>query len=357
MTVRERREPGPREHGETEPRERGGSASGAATDPGPLPQPAPRAARGSSGGDRPVDMRGSTGGNPSTATPDPAAVTPAGSLRTSVILTTYNHPTLLEYALLGYARQTAQDFELIVADDGSGPETRAVIERLRPSLPYHLGHVWQPDTGFHKARAVNLAVLASRGAYLVFSDGDCIPAATFLESHLRAARPRRYVVGGFVRLSQAQSESIDADAVAAGVYERWVSVAQRLELIATHAKSLAYILANKRRKPKFYGLNFSVSRTDFYAVNGFDNTYHNCGREDSDLRNRMQLLGLRATSLWHRSGVFHQHHVPHHSRQGWRGVVEYYDRKDLAPESPAGLRELAAEAPDPGRDAGLCEGP
>ena len=44
-----------------------------------------------------------------------------------VIVATYNQPRALSMALDGYARQTSRDFELIVAYDGSGPETRAVI--------------------------------------------------------------------------------------------------------------------------------------------------------------------------------------------------------------------------------------
>jgi glycosyltransferase involved in cell wall biosynthesis len=46
----------------------------------------------------------------------------------SVLISTYNEPQWLEWVLLGYARQTFADFEMIVVDDGSGPETRARVE-------------------------------------------------------------------------------------------------------------------------------------------------------------------------------------------------------------------------------------
>jgi glycosyltransferase involved in cell wall biosynthesis len=263
--------------------------------------------------------------------------------RASVIVTTYNQPAALERTLLGYARQDASDFELVIADDGSGPQTAALIARYMGILPFPLLHVWQPDEGFRKSRAVNLAVLRSHADYLIFSDGDCIPEKRFISDHLAVAAPRHYVVGGHVRLSRQQTEALTADDVRSGRFETWVTPRQRASLLATHLKSLAYIALRKRRKPKFFGLNFSVDRAGFTRVNGFDMNFENSGREDSDLRNRMQLAGLSARSLWYRPGVFHQHHPPHNQRLGWTDVAAYYNRQDIRPEAPQGLRELEAE--------------
>jgi glycosyltransferase involved in cell wall biosynthesis len=261
----------------------------------------------------------------------------------SVILTTYNQPAVLERTLLGYARQSTLDFELVIADDGSGPQTAALIARYKDQLPFPLVHVWQPDDGFRKARAVNLAVLRSHTDYLIFSDGDCIPEQRFIADHLAAAAPCQYIVGGHIRLSEAQTHALTTDDVRSGRFESWASPVQRWSLLSTHAKSLLYIQLRKRRKPKFFGMNFSVDRPSFLRVNGFDMNFQNSSREDSDLRNRMQLAGIAPRSLWHRPGVFHQSHPPHQTRLGWRDVASYYNRRDLRPEAPQGLRELEAE--------------
>ena len=263
--------------------------------------------------------------------------------RVSVLLSTYNHPDLLRRSLLGFAHQSTRDFEVVVADDGSGPETRKVIESFQGSFPVRLLHVWQPDDGFHKSRAVNRATLQSRGSYLLFSDGDCVPSLTLIEEHLAVARPGHYVVGGFIRLSKAQTDALVDSDVVGGELHRLLTPAQRLDLYVTHLKSLAYIAVNKSRKPKIYGLNFSLHRDDFFRVNGYDETYHNSAKEDSDLRNRMQVAGLRAISLWHRPGVFHQDHPPHEMRIAWRDAHAYYHRADLPAEAPIGLRELQNE--------------
>ncbi len=44
-------------------------------------------------------------------------------MKMSVILSTYNAPQWLEKVIWGYAVQTHQDFELVIADDGSKLET------------------------------------------------------------------------------------------------------------------------------------------------------------------------------------------------------------------------------------------
>jgi hypothetical protein len=206
-----------------------------------------------------------------------------------------------------------------------------------------VSHVWQPDDGFRKARALNRAVVRSSGGHLIFSDGDCIPSQTFVQEHLEASRPETLIVGGHIRLTEEETLRLTADDVLSGRVEELVTPADRAHLLWMHMKSLVYIAIKKRRKPKFYGLNFSLDRASFYRVNGYDSTYHNLAREDSDLRNRLQLGGIRARSLWHRARVFHQYHPPHFARLGWREGVAYYDRDDLQPEAPDGIREIEAE--------------
>ena len=46
-----------------------------------------------------------------------------------VIISTYNNPAWLEKTLWGYLCQDRMADEIIIADDGSGEETRMLIER------------------------------------------------------------------------------------------------------------------------------------------------------------------------------------------------------------------------------------
>ena len=59
----------------------------------------------------------------------------------SVIVTTYNREDALDAALRSLSHQTDRYFEIVIADDGSRPETARVIDQWRARLPVPLKHV------------------------------------------------------------------------------------------------------------------------------------------------------------------------------------------------------------------------
>ena len=65
----------------------------------------------------------------------------------SVIVTTYNRPLALERVLQGLSLQTDSDFEVVVADDGSGPQTKDVLAHWEKNPKFRLTHAWQEDLG------------------------------------------------------------------------------------------------------------------------------------------------------------------------------------------------------------------
>jgi glycosyltransferase involved in cell wall biosynthesis len=263
--------------------------------------------------------------------------------RVSAIINTYNQPRLLDLALRGWARQTLRDWELVIADDGSKPETAALIDSHRQHFSVPLIHVWQPDVGLTRARAVNRALLASHGEVLVFSDGDCIPPPHHLQLYLDTVRPGSFVVGGHIRLDQATSATITPEMIARGDVERLVRRRDRARLWVRHVSSLVHIARHKLRRPRMLGLNFAAARDSVFRVNGFDQTFVNSGKDDSDLRNRFVVGGIRPISLWHRSIVVHLWHPTSKGRGRWKGAIAYCNRENLQPVAPIGLRELAAE--------------
>jgi glycosyltransferase involved in cell wall biosynthesis len=263
--------------------------------------------------------------------------------RASILLATRNLPRLLDLVLEGYARQSCVDFELLIADDGSGPKTREVIDRHTRRFPTPIVHVWQPDEGYRRAEAMNRAAIRSRAEWLLFSRGDCIPSRTFVEEHLAASGRHTYAVGGHIGLAPEHTAEITRETVRSGAFESLGTRAERLRVWSTHLKSLAYITFDARREPKLQGLSLSVDRESFFRVNGFDHTYRERGREDSDLRSRMQLAGVRARSLWHRGRVFHLHGPTRDAQPAPEEDAEYRARPDLEAEAAFGLRELESE--------------
>ncbi len=225
--------------------------------------------------------------------------------RLSVVLSTFEQPNALAFALLGYRRQSFRDFELVVADDGSGEETRAVVEEFRRSSDFPILHVRQENRGFRKARIVNRGVLASGGRTLVLTDGDCIPHSRFVEVHAERCRRNTFCTGGHVMLPAEYCLGLTREDVAGGAYEARIAPADARRCRVMHWKNVLGIWLGNLRKPKVYGRNISVDRDLFYAVNGFDENFDGFGREDSDLRNRLRRSGARPVSLWGRAWVFH----------------------------------------------------
>lgn len=227
----------------------------------------------------------------------------------SVIVATYNRPNSLRLCLEGFARQTDLDFEMLIADDGSDPDTPEMVNKFAEASPYPIEFVTQKHTIFRKTRVVNKAVARSRGRRLMFCDGDCIPYHNYMAVHKKHLRPKAFNVGGYIRLTIPQSLSLNPERVRAGDHERISSFfKQRAYLYKVHVNNLFYRLIRKKYKPKILGGNFSLHREDYYLVNGYDERYQGFGAEDSDMRNRLRNNGLVGTSIWNKAFICHLDH-------------------------------------------------
>ena len=92
--------------------------------------------------------------------------------RLTVVISTYNHLRPLELCLAGFRNQTVPPGEILIADDGSGPDTRALIARLLPTLPCPARHIWHEDKGFRKNIILNRCLAEAKGDYLVLTGTD-----------------------------------------------------------------------------------------------------------------------------------------------------------------------------------------
>lgn len=232
----------------------------------------------------------------------------------TIIFSTYNQPEWLRKTLLGFAAQDRTDFEVVVADDGSRDDTRALIDTLRSRLPYELQHVWQPDDGFRKCEILNAAIRASRADYLVFTDGDCIPRGDFVASHLRLRQPGRFLSGGYFKLPMATSTAIQPDDIASGrCFElAWLRrhgvpfQARNLKLWARDG--IATVLDRmSTARPSWNGHNSSGWKADLVKVNGFDERM-GYGGEDRDIGERLENIGVRGLRIRYRAIALHLDH-------------------------------------------------
>lgn len=261
--------------------------------------------------------------------------------RVSVILSIFDQPNAFTFSLLGYRRQSATDFELVIADDGSDEETKAIVERFKRECPFPIKHVWQKNQGYRRAKIANEAVKISEGRVILLSDGDCIPHRDFVKVHSEYCREGSFCTGGYVRLSPEFCQTLDEARIASGEFEGQLTSGDRWRFRVTHWKSTFGVLVGNQRKPKVYGCNISVDRDVYYAINGYDENFDGFGKEDSDLRNRLRRFGAKPVSLWGRAWVYHvddvidpkirQRRIPR------RKDTVYYYRKNVPVRCENGL--------------------
>lgn len=259
--------------------------------------------------------------------------------RLSVIISTYNQPRWLLHCLTGFTHQSPRETELIIADDGSGPETAAIIESFRPPPGMSLVHLWQDDDGFRKCTILNKAIVAASSDYLVFTDGDCIPRGDFLSTHLGQRAPGRFLSGGYVKLPRGVSNAICGVDIEHGRHAdpRWLTAKgfvagrQRLKLLPPGLIASALDRLSPARA-SWNGHNASGWKCDLLAVNGFDERMR-YGGEDRELGERLVNAGVRGKRIRFRTTVVHLDH----------------DRPYIEQRSLAANREIRLETREKGR--------
>jgi glycosyltransferase involved in cell wall biosynthesis len=235
-------------------------------------------------------------------------------MKLAVIVTTYNRPDALAAVLDGYLAQNDRDFELIVADDGSTPETAAVVQRYASRAPFALRHVWQEDQGFRAAAIRNQAVAATDADYVIFTDGDCVPARAYVSQHRRLAETGWFLSGNRVLLSAAFTHKVleQQIAIQSWNWADWVRARGRGEVNRIMPLvRLSDGVFRKRHPQQWKGVktcNLSAWRSDLVRVNGLDESYAGWGLEDSDLVIRLLHAGVKHKSARFAAPVFHLWH-------------------------------------------------
>jgi glycosyltransferase involved in cell wall biosynthesis len=232
----------------------------------------------------------------------------------SVIVTTYNRPDALAAVLRSLSRQTDRDFELLVADDGSGTETAGLVTEWSARMPVRLKHIWHPDRGFRLAEIRNRAIRASEGTYCIFLDGDCIARPDFVAAHRRLAEPGWFVTGNRMLLSCELTERILRDGLEPERwgFANWVTArarrgVNRLEpLLDLRLGGLRKLRARQWRGAR--GSNMGFWRGDLDTVDGFDAAFSGWGREDSDIFIRLIRAGVLRKDGRFATGVLHLWH-------------------------------------------------
>jgi len=276
----------------------------------------------------------------------------------SVIVTTYNREDALAAVLRSLARQTDRDFEVLVADDGSGPATAATVQAWKSKVGHRVEHVWHEDKGFRAGEIRNRAVLAARGDYIVFLDGDCLVRPDFIAQHRKLAEPRAFVTGNRILLSPDLTSRVLREGLAPEIWSFGRFIAERLRGGINRLSALLHLPLGPLRQIRAKewkgarSCNLAIWRRDLDTVDGFDADYSGWGKEDSDLIVRLINAGIARKDGNFATGVIHLWH-----KEADRSALSENERKLAELLKGRGIRAKRGMSalrvdPLPAREAG-----
>ncbi|QJD95327.1 glycosyltransferase [Mucilaginibacter robiniae] len=232
----------------------------------------------------------------------------------AVLISTYNWPQALDLVLLSLLQQTRQPDEILIADDGSKPETRELIDQFRTRFTIPVKHVWQKDKGFRKCLILNKAVKEGTSDYIIEIDGDIIVNAKFVSDHIAAARKGYFVQGSRAMLTDEKTQEIiktrqiNFHSLSPGVYSRFNAV--RIPALSV------FFNPNPRSSWNVKGCNLAFWRDDYIRVNGYYNDFEGWGWEDYEFGARLINAGILKKRLKMAAISYHIFH-PIHDRENF----------------------------------------
>ena len=258
----------------------------------------------------------------------------------SVVAATYKRPALLRDLLESLEAQTLSwdQFEVLIVDDESGPETVAVLEEFAAKGSLNLR--WETQKNAGPATARNRGVAMAAAPLIAFTDDDCVVCATWLEDYLSYMRehPETAGVGG---LLIRKHDNLVA---------RWTDHAVQMGHFVKNGEALILITANA-----------CYRKEAFRTAGGFDTRIPWAGGEDPDLSRKVIENGGKLSVIegalvrhTHRDtlgGVFNEGKLVGMSRALRMELGLYQDT--LLPRTMAGMyyrhckRALKSEAPAP----------
>lgn len=222
----------------------------------------------------------------------------------TLVVNTYENPHGLEKVLASLVRQRVPADEIIIADDGSGNATKAVILKSQQDHNLQIRHCRQENQGFRRSVILNKAIAMAQGDYLVFLDGDCVPESEFVADHASLAENGYWVQG---RRAFVKESAVEGFFPTKGCVWKLALKGQLTGLPKALRLPFPFVKRGQQQRG-ILGCNLGIWRNDLISVNGYDETFVGWGREDADLANRLYHLGRSRKFVYGRAILYHLNH-------------------------------------------------
>lgn len=276
--------------------------------------------------------------------------------KSTIIISVYKDTQALSLILDSLANQTKAPNQIIVSEDGNSTEMHNFITTQKERF-INFTHLTQPDLGWQKNRALNRAIAASEGGYLIFIDGDCVPYPEFVEEHLKLQEPNYVLCGRRSEPGEYFSKLLRARTMSLTQYEstylRNFLALKRDQVkhyeegiyLGSHHPLFHLIHRFARQNSHIVGCNFSCHKSDMIRINGFDEdfTLPTTG-EDSDIERRMRLLNIQMKSCRNAANMVHLDHPRSFSPETSAKTLKLMQSKGNNPYCTNGLDKYKSEA-------------
>lgn len=236
-------------------------------------------------------------------------------MKVSVIISYYKALDNLKLILEGLQRQSDMRFEAIISEDDNNPETFDFLKVHGADYDFPIVHVHQEaDLGFRKTMMLNKSIRASNTDFLIFIDGDCIPATQFIKAYINATIPGHILWGRRVMLGKSYTEKIKQAMSIEGI-----NLLSLISSDSTKVKEAIYSpyipLGFKTRG--LVGCNWGIMKKHLVDINGYDEDYIlPVAGEDNDIEWRLEAIGIQKKSMKNKAIVYHLYHPRSYSQEG-----------------------------------------
>lgn len=254
----------------------------------------------------------------------------------SVIIPTYNRSFLLSVTLESLRNQTMpfEDFEVIIADDGSSDNTREILEEYYRWLD--IKYYYQEDKGFRVAKARNMGIDNAESEICIFVDSGVYLEKNALEEHIRLHSEENWdvVIGNVYGFSSKQDyrfslrEKIQSIGISSTLRE-CISTNSYIDTRILHYEKYGGDISALPAPWVFFWTCHVSVRTDLIRkVGGFDEAFTSWGAEDLEFGYRLFCQG----ASFHFGKEAISMHFPHdhdsnEKKKSDRKNLEYFHRK------------------------------
>jgi glycosyltransferase involved in cell wall biosynthesis len=229
----------------------------------------------------------------------------------SVVIATYNRSESLAATLRSLANSQVPAgslWEVIIVDNNSTDQTRAVVESFIESGQRNVRYLFEPQAG--KSVALNTGIREAKGRIIAMTDDDCIVDSKWIASILQeyASDPDLAAIGGRVELYNRMDEPTTVR--------------------TSKQRSVVSLAPFEPSSPPIIGCNMAFKREIFDVIGCFDPDFgpgsnHQLIAEDVDVLYRVCKSGLKlvySPDLL----VYHNHGRRKHAN--WESVNRHYVR-------------------------------